>query len=809
MTITTSWQVKIGSMVSNRVNLCSNPGFETNSGGWGNISNTVVARVAATWASGASVLQVTCNNATGIGTFVGNTGVTSYDVTGNLTYTASIYARHISGTARQANVTFLWTRPTGNTFASSGTLVTLSATPQRLSVTATAPANATGLTIWIECKSSGTTTAADISQWDMCLLEQSSSVEEYFDGSSSWRNTWNGTTFLSSSTQNVLSRLNRAYNGTLTTNTSSWQAFGGLTSLTRVAATWGFGNYIDGNNVIRAVCSGTASAIIQQWQYNTSGTYYQTYGSFLNFTASVYGKYISGSNRTWSIAFHWYDAASTFISSTLNTFVPLGTGAPTRLSISATAPSTAALFKIVISSGTGTAGDVTEFDGLMIEEGSTLGSYFGEYSAGCSSYTAGVGVFNNTPAIDVTSRTLGASISQTAPVMAVGTGSATIQLNNNDGAFTPLGGGTYTSTDWFSQAMVIQAIVTCGSASYVCDVFHGLITDFSLEDIGLQSTVTLTAQDAFSAMARNQSVSYQPLAASADSFENAIQYLLQGSTSLWAATTPAVYYPKLGYTSSSTVTALFYGNNLITRQDSYASTSAQTNVSTIDLINTFVMTTNQAVFYPTYIYTNKFYGVAFHRLTRGTGNTNDFSFQPTGSVSGTAFPFKDLNQSFDITSVVTTATVSRASGAAVAQTANNSTALSLYGSRAITYSNVGVQTDATALVIAQEQVGRYSTSRFAPRNLTITANMVEGYCADTALDKWRHFLTLDTGLWQKASITWTGKGAASQTYNTKIKNRTISITPTDATFALDLVPYIDNSTWIVGTDAFSEAIIAP
>ena len=186
-----------------RTNLCTNPSFETSSFGYGNLSNTTLARVAGTWGSGAQVLQVTCTNATGNGTFVGNNGYGAYPVTGGLTYTVSLYAKHISGTPRAANVIYLWTQPTGNTFGGSGASITLSATPQRVSTTVVAPANATGLTIWITCYSSGTTTAADVSQWDMCLLEQSSTVNSYFDGSTNSNTSWAGTVNNSASIKEI------------------------------------------------------------------------------------------------------------------------------------------------------------------------------------------------------------------------------------------------------------------------------------------------------------------------------------------------------------------------------------------------------------------------------------------------------------------------------------------------------------------------------------------------------------------------------------------------------------------------------
>ena len=45
--------------------------------------------------------------------------------------------------------------------------------------------------------------------------------------------------------------------------------------------------------------------------------------------------------------------------------------------------------------------------------------------------------------IDVTTRTLGARVAQSVEVGKMGHGEATIEIDNNDGAFTPFNNGTY------------------------------------------------------------------------------------------------------------------------------------------------------------------------------------------------------------------------------------------------------------------------------------------------------------------------------------------------------------------------------
>jgi len=105
-----------------------------------------------------------------------------------------------------------------------------------------------------------------------------------------------------------------------------------------------------------------------------------------------------------------------------------------------------------------------------------------------------IGTLNPAP-IDFTSRTLGVSIDQQVDVNVIGRGVATITLLNKDGALTPGGGGTYSSTDWFSNFVRITALTNTGGANDSTIVFCGLVDNFELSDDGVFSTVTFTAID--------------------------------------------------------------------------------------------------------------------------------------------------------------------------------------------------------------------------------------------------------------------------------------------------------------------------
>ena len=97
--------------------------------------------------------------------------------------------------------------------------------------------------------------------------------------------------------------------------------------------------------------------------------------------------------------------------------------------------------------------------------------------------------------INFTSRVLSMNIRQSVDVNVMGRGVCVITLLNKDGALTPGGGGTYSSTDWFAQGVFVNASTDTGGAETSTDVFDGIVVDFDLEDDGVFSTVTITAID--------------------------------------------------------------------------------------------------------------------------------------------------------------------------------------------------------------------------------------------------------------------------------------------------------------------------
>ena len=189
-------------------------------------------------------------------------------------------------------------------------------------------------------------------------------------------------------------------------------------------------------------------------------------------------------------------------------------------------------------------------------------------------------------------------------------------------------------------------------------------------------------------------------------------------------------------------------------------------------------------------------------LTRALANRVDYEFVPQSSVTGTKFPFdiNDFTQEFNNDDLVTEAQYQGSYVGSAAITSTNTTGVGAYGSRTLAFTSSWLPDVATVTAMATNMTNRYSTAEFTPASLSLKASQVKAYCANAAHSQWYNLLGISSGLWQKASITWTGSGAVSQTATSCITGRQISVTPEDTVISLSLVNWIDNHSFILDTD---------
>jgi hypothetical protein len=392
-----------------------------------------------------------------------------------------------------------------------------------------------------------------------------------------------------------------------------------------------------------------------------------------------------------------------------------------------------------------------------------------------------------------TSRIMSMNIQQDVDVNVIGRGQAVFTLLNKDGALTPGGGGTYSSTDWFAQGVFITALTNTGGADTSTAVFHGIVVDFDLQDDGVYSTVTITALDGLSVGGRTRNVAL-PIALTSNYSTIAAAAVGNGFAAGYA-----INYPLLGASSSiATHTMLSASDPQVTTDISVYSTAA-------DMWQTALIPSVNDVMWATTITgtTTASYNIRSiaDTNTRTAAYRTDFVFDPASFVSGTDLPFSvdTFAQAFNNDTLITTAQIQGSYGGATTDTSTAST-VNTYGDRTVAFTDCWVADSTASAREATLLTNRYSTSRFTPVSLSLSATMVKARCADAAHARWYTLLSIADGLWQKATITWTGSGASSQTANCVIRGRTINVTPSDTVMTLNLTNWVDNHGFILDTD---------
>lgn len=391
-----------------------------------------------------------------------------------------------------------------------------------------------------------------------------------------------------------------------------------------------------------------------------------------------------------------------------------------------------------------------------------------------------------------TSRVMGMSVNQQVDVNVIGRGNCVITLLNKDGALTPGGGGTYSSTDWFAQGVFVSALTNTGGADTTTAVFHGVVVDFDLVDDGVYSTVTITAVDGLTIGGKSTPPT---VPVTSTTYQTALAAALDTSSF------GALYMPRLG-NSSVSITPTF----LNSENPSIVNDASQSFNSYADVWQTGLIPSANDVMWPTTITNsagNTVYAVRSNPMTntRDTVTRVDFVFDPSNSISGTDLPFliDDFQQAFNNDTLISQAIIEGNYTGATSVTSTAST-VNTYGSRTVSYTDTYVANATAATDMATKLTNRYSVSRFTPVSLRLSSSLVKARCADAAKTQWESLLGITSGIWQKATITWTGSGASQQTAYSVIKGRRIEATPTDTIVTLTLGNWVDNHGFILDTD---------
>lgn len=402
-----------------------------------------------------------------------------------------------------------------------------------------------------------------------------------------------------------------------------------------------------------------------------------------------------------------------------------------------------------------------------------------------------------------TSRVAGFNIQQSVDVNVMGRGSCRVTLYNKDGALTPGGGGTYSSTDWFAQGLFISSNTDIGGAVTVTQVFHGIITDFQLDDNGTFSTVTITALDGLTVGGRTA-------VGTVSSGSGTIDYETLNTYST-SNVIPGIQlaYPRLGMSgTTSSQNVLRDIPSFSADQPESVSIPTGASYSTVaDLWQTALIPSANDVMWPTTITTSGSnvvynYNTCAFSNSRATANRVLILFGnlPLGANT---LPIESIRQEFNNKELITNADYNSVN-AGVGPVSATASTINTYGSRSQSYTQTILIGSVQATRQANLMVNRYGTSRLTPMSLTVKASQVRALCNDAAQARWQTLLGISTGLWQQATVTWTGSGSSSQNAQCIIKGRTIDVTPADTIITLELGNWADNHSFILDYDELDE-----
>jgi hypothetical protein len=396
---------------------------------------------------------------------------------------------------------------------------------------------------------------------------------------------------------------------------------------------------------------------------------------------------------------------------------------------------------------------------------------------------------------DFSDRCQGLQVVQRADFMRHRSGRAQITLQNYDGALTPDGGGTYSSTDWFEQGVFISA----GTAQ----VFHGIVDDFIVNDNGVYSTVTVMASDWFSVFGRatqnylvnpGQSVWYENVQAAIWEFTSDSSRQLPALGQAYGTT---VYNPyTLTFDTDLATSTLDWGNDY---------TQIEAGRPLADILRPGYLAAVPSAMWATTIEAdsgNAVYhmGLIGDQLTRSDSGARTYQFRET-PASG-QLPINLLTSGFNNDNMVNhiRATIQNTSGGSISgATINraNQTAIDKYGKRSLTNDAAGfkyVAFNRTMSDTLENLVARMSEITYVPERVTVRAS------STPTAGVFNDLLDVTDGFWQVCDIEYTPTGAASTTTGSVIVSRTINATPRDTTIVLDLLPAANYQSFTLNSD---------
>jgi len=409
-------------------------------------------------------------------------------------------------------------------------------------------------------------------------------------------------------------------------------------------------------------------------------------------------------------------------------------------------------------------------------------------------------LFDGTGDTEITSSVQGFSTQETVRIGSLSSFDAVITLDNDSGDFTPAEGGgtgTYKNTNWLTKGIKIKADVD--TVTNPLTLFTGIVADVDFRDNGINSTMTIMAQDWLS-LCNGLPGDYTE-----SSLGNpALWYLIQ--TALELPTNPVVF-PKLDQPTYDAKPFIF---NVTQNGEANLEFAAASNIKPIDYIAQTFLRAAPGIILPISIGVDNpntdilYFAYAVDRNMIPAVYDLDpapikFSENPTGDK----LAFQQLEAGFNYRELTSVSSITSGYTGVTPQTVSNTGTGQTYGTRARSSSGTGNATDADALDAALFWTQRQGTTRYQPRRLTTSIEAMEaqsGFDSASAAQLWK-LLDADY-LWFPVVVEYTPANGTQVETTTIITGRTVQAVPGRTTVTLELLPGVDYYSFILNDDYF-------
>jgi hypothetical protein len=404
--------------------------------------------------------------------------------------------------------------------------------------------------------------------------------------------------------------------------------------------------------------------------------------------------------------------------------------------------------------------------------------------AGPITYTTTLSVTLPTgSAVDLSSYMLSYTTDLDAGIFTMGTATASFTMKNFLNEFTPNGGGTFSTTNWFGAKFLLTLTYTSGS-TYIYYLFEGICVDFTIDSGYKDSKASFSCVDAFT-FASPTRTDFSTIT----SLEPIPTKIAQVLTN--------VQFPALGGTATGSFVSL--GDNAGTTE-TVSGTPTKGGVS--DLIATRHLPSSAAISWPYYsttFFTATTYrsAVLYYTPLRDKFNRNG-PFPVYGSditPTATSIPFQTLSASYVRSDFATGAQTTDTSGTTTY--ADTGASLTTYGTKVISWPQVFFITSGQTY-LTSALGNRYNTLEYVPTALTVKLSQIKPLLLFTQHETFFKMIDMLTGIWERIDLQYKPVGTATTvTSQNVLTGRTISGTPEDMIVTFRTKPWYNWSAFIL------------